>query len=281
MDNTLPTFSVFETIKTAWQQVQGTKRAYWSVWLLMVLADVFFGSIHFATLLAAPLFNAYTITTVILILINTVNYIIFYILSWGLLYIGVQRAFNQPVRFATIKHVFDIKLFFKMLGVFILEFLILLPALCLIVWPTVYEQFIANPVILTHHLFSLSVAVSYIVGLVLFVYLTTRFHLGVIITIVEKCNPWTAIQLSFKATKSKVWKLLGLFLLNSLMIAAGLILFVTALLVLPHVTHELASTKLALLIVSALPMIGFIWLLPYVVINMGVVYKRLVVDKLV
>jgi uncharacterized membrane protein len=90
-----------------------------------------------------------------------------------------------------------------------------------------------------------------IVWLVLFYAIVFRLILGKAFVIAKQMGPLEALKASFAATKGNVWNLIGV------MVISMLILFV-----------------------SAIPFgIGLIWSLPYIFINYGEVFKRLVTTR--
>ena len=72
-------------------------------------------------------------------------------------------------------------------------------------------------------------------------------YLSSVIVIAEKANPWAAIKLSFEATRSHFWALLGLIFINVVIIFAAIA-----------------------------TVIGLIWAIPYVFINYGIIYNKLI-----
>ncbi len=244
MNNTLQSFNVFEIIKTSWAKVSGSKSSFWVILAgIIILELISFGletgitNTHLAVLIA------------LLTTINVVLNIIRLILTWGLAYLGIQRAFDSALRYNMVQYVFDVKLFFKLIGMYILEFIILLPATFLLVLPIAFQSnFNTNP---PSFAFTAWTFISITVAAMIILYLLMRLYLTSTIIIAEKIGPWTAIKRSFKATKSHVWQLLGLNIINLLILA----------------------------LCALTAGIGLIWALPYLFICYGVVYKQLVVDK--
>src|SRR5207247_234690 len=136
------------------------------------------------------------------------------------------------LHYTMVTHVFDIGLFFKMIGLYILQFIVLLPAVILIVLPEIIQTiFVPSP----GGIFKLITAVVYILAIILMFFLLMRMYLTRALVIDQKINPWRAMKLSFRATKSKVWRLIGLTIVNAV-----------------------------ILIISMIPIgIGLIWTLPY------------------
>jgi uncharacterized membrane protein len=82
------------------------------------------------------------------------------------------------------------------------------------------------------------------------IYLSLRLLMGMGLVLDRGATPWHAVKMSFRATRSNVWPLIGIIL-----------------------------AELGILIVSAIPLgIGLIWTLPFVWVVYGTVYKRLSVN---
>ncbi len=234
--NKLP---VFETIRNAWHKVKGTKATFFLVVVVLILLSLASQGIEIYLKKNGITFAAITIVALIVFVFFKILYAI---LSWGLIYFGSERASGANIQFNMIRYVFDIKLFIKMIGLYILQLLIILPTFFLLFSGIILYSFKGAPPIQTY----ISILLG-IIAIILMIYLTLRMYLSRIIVVTTKINPWQAIKSSFKATKNNVWRLLGLSLLNTI-----------------------------ILFLSILPLcIGLIWAMPYLFINYGVVYKTL------
>ena len=102
-----------------------------------------------------------------------------------------------------------------------------------------------------HNVVGLASVIVCLGAIILTFYLAMRLYLAKGIVLDQQVGPWAAIKKSFRATKYNVWRLIGLTLLNAI-----------------------------ILLVSVIPLgIGLIWSLPYLFINYGMVYRRLVIEK--
>ena len=243
---------VFETIKTSWARVKGAKCTFWGVFgCLLAIQFVLVGfdmltdnskgqAIVNGGLALACIMVLYFILTILKIL-----------LQWGIVYIAVQRAMDFPIQFNMIKNVFSFGVFFRMIGLVILQFIVLIPAAIFIFLPILFKVDPTTITTNTSDILKLLTASCYIIGGILAVFLSVRMSLAVALVITKKTNPWKAIKISFKATKSNVWRLIGLHLMNVIII-----------------------------LVSIIPIgIGLIWTIPYAMITYGVIYKKLVLDR--
>lgn len=234
---TQSTLNVIETVKTAWHKVSGSKKIFWAGLGLIILIRLI--------LIALDKGSDYTgpgIIALFIALVSLAIIIIQTLLYWGLIYIGARRALDQPIQFDNYRYTFDFFLFLKMIGLYILTVLIMIIPFILIFIPLIFKD---------SHIIQLISPLFYLVGALLLIYLAVRLYLIKVLVVFKKMNPWTAIKLSFNATKGNVWRLIGLMLIN-----------------------------LGILIVSIIPLgIGLIWSIPYLMINYGVVYKKLIEEK--
>lgn len=237
-DNT-NAFSVFETVTTAWDKVKGSKAAFWAVLGCIILLEVF--------LKVFDKIAEYTENGLISFLLGIFAiafFVMVTMLFWGVLYLGIRRASGEQIHFDMIKHVFDAMLFLK---VILLYLLIGIPLGILYLIPMGLHA-LAEPGTGFGAVLSIIAAVLYIAYLVIMIFVLIRLYLAKLHLIALKGNPWEAIKISYAATESHVWQLIGLMLLNC-----------------------------GILIISIIPLgIGLIWSLPYLYINYGIVYRRLV-----
>lgn len=235
---------VIETIKSSWQQVKGAKAAFFSAFMCFFIIEFTRGFIEGLRSEAVIPNNALvTIIMICLMLIGS-------FLQCGIIYMGVKRALGLPVHFAMIKSI-SLGIFLRVLGFGFLSLCVLLPALALIIlasWQGT-EIGLAPPAPGSlRGVTELVIAIFYMIGYLLYIYLSTRLSLGLACVIADKINPWRAIKLSFKATKSNVCRLLALFFISALIV-----------------------------VLSLIPLgIGLIWSIPYAYTAYGMVYKNLV-----
>ncbi len=239
MSDNMVQLPVIETVKTAWAKVSGAKASIWAILIIVILLQGVIGYLNSKIKSGELGFFAILIT-----IVATIFQLLF---SWGLMYMGIQRAQDLPIQYGMVRYVFNLMLFFKMLGVYILQGLIVgLPAVILYFLTVAVGGYDGSFAKILQTLVYLA---DIVVGVFL-VFIGIRMFLSKGIVIMQQIGPWTAIKMSFAATRGNVWRLIGLWWLNILIV-----------------------------IVSAIPFfLGLIWTLPFALINYGVVYRKLIVD---
>lgn len=235
-------FSIIETIKIAWHGIKGTKRIFGTVTALLIVVVCSLMLLEQQAHLHAP---ASVLTLSTIVIARIILGIISILLELSLVYLGIQLASQQSIQLAMVNYVFNFTLLKNIIGLYILQFIILLPLAILFYVSTHFMTLFPNVVLnnIGHTCRSMIVIASLIATL----YLSIRLYLTKAIIVAEKTTPWSTIQRSFQVTKSHVWKLLGLFIIN-----------------------------IAILIISTISLgIGLLWSIPFCFINYGVVYKQL------
>lgn len=236
-------FFVMESVKNSWQAIHGTKRIFLTISAILVvvacsmvlLENKIMGLAHHSVLTNSVAYVANFLGTVIPI-----------ILGLSMVYIGIQRASNCRLQWNMIGYVFNLNLLWKVVCLDVLQLVIFFPLVVLFYGSLRFFDYFPN--FESNTFFEFCRFVVFIASLVLMIHLMMRLYLTKAIVVAEKTTPWKTIQASFKATKSHVWKLFGLFLINILIIA-----------------------------VSSIPLgIGLIWSVPFCFINYGFVYKKLI-----
>lgn len=232
MADDIKVLPVIDTVKAAWGRVSGAKATFWSILFIVFILQFILGILnkHVDASGAGYVVLIFSIAIVVIQLF----------ISWGLIYLGVQRALDLPIQYGMVRYVMTFGLFCRMIGVYILQFLILAVISCLLG----VAQFLSNAGSLIASILSFIIVV---VWAVLFVIMIIRMYLSKPLVIVEGLGPWVAIKRSIALTRNNVWPLIGIAIINILIV-----------------------------VVSAIPLgIGLIWSLPYVFISYGVVYRRL------
>ncbi|MES2218001.1 MAG: hypothetical protein V4501_06285 [Pseudomonadota bacterium] len=228
-------FPVIDTIEAAWQKVSGAKGTVWAVMGFIFISAFLFGIIG-GILTAAGLPNLAKIPPVLAGIVQL-------ILTWGLIYIGIKRAADQPIDYGMVKSVISFEIFFKMIGVYLIQF-----AICGV------TAIILVPLLLmdTHsYVGSIVAIILSVVWYVVFFFVLIRMYFAKAFVIDKRVDPWTAIKMSVAITQG-----------NVLRIFCFLIICILA------------------FIISAIPFgIGLIWSLPFLFIVYGLAYKR-IMEKL-
>lgn len=232
---------VIETIQAAWQKVKGSKATLWGAygWIILV-AFVFGFTIGILDALNNSGLNILSAILKPLISLGTL------ILSIGIVRLGIRRALDQPIRASMVFYPLTKGgLILKLIGCWILYVLILLPFILITFFAVSFEfSDLTNASTLGMLVSGFAAGFSFVICL----YLIVRTRLGWAFILDKELGPWQAIKASFKVTRCNFWQLLALYFLNALIVSA-----------------------------SILPLgLGLIWSLPYVLINYGVVYRKLV-----
>lgn len=228
-------FSAIESIKLAWEKVKGTKKTFWLILLIIFILQLINSAINGFISTKPSFVFIYSLIGLVVSITGT-------IFTWGLIYLGIQRAKGESIKASMVKYVFDFWIFLKMIGATILQFFIALPAFILF-----FVAFLIQAKMGTGGGVSVLSIILDLIAFIYFVFIFVRLFLVPCLIIAEKQNPWKAIKTSFKATKSHFWQLLGLFIINWFICIISILLLC----------------------------IGLIWSLPYLFINFGVVYKKL------
>lgn len=219
-----------ETLKTAWEKVSGSKSTFW-----IALIITFAVLISMAGVLAAIAMLIPGITP----LFQFISQLIGYIFEMGLIYMGIKRSQNLPINFAMIFYPLNLDLLLKLVGLYLLQFLIFLVPIIVIVASLFFYPISAG-------MLGLGILLT-LIGSLGIIYLAIRMVLAMAFILDTNAGPWNAIKLSFRATHCNFWRLLFIIVLQSVIIA-----------------------------ISVIPLgIGLIWTLPWAFINYGVFYKKL------
>jgi uncharacterized membrane protein len=229
-------FPVIATFEEAWQKVRGSKTVIFA--LLATIAAIVLVSGLLGGFL--QIFTNKAVATIPVI----IGAILQLFLAWGIMYIGIERAANLHVNYAMVRSVFDLRLFGKMIALYVLEFLVILPTMILLVPSILLQKYAGTS--LAAHLIAVTLA---IVWDAVVLYLVLRMSVSKAIVIAERSNPISAIKTSFKATEGNVWRIFGFIFLNLLIVGLSIIPFG----------------------------IGLIWSIPLLLISYGLMYRKLVV----
>ncbi len=237
MAETTYSLPVLETVKAAWEKVKGTKGTFWAIIGIFIVVMLILS-------LIANGFAAAGLTWIAGIF-KFASILVQMFIGWGLIYTGIQRALDFPIRYRMITYVFDLTIFLYMIGFYILRVLVLLPS-----------GLVLGAGIGLFHLpdngfFNFLGVILFLLGLAATIYLSVRMWIGQAFILDKKINPWQALKLTFNATRDNFWNLIGLVFINLLIaIACALTLG-----------------------------IGLIWGIPYFCIMYGELYKKLYVGR--
>lgn len=241
MNNHINKISIMSTISIAWHKVGGAKATFWAIIFFVFLAQFVSSGFHkLAFIESGVVAVLFTVLAIIAAIIRS-------LIIWSLIYIGGIRALDKPIRYTMMGYLFDLNLIFRIIGLYILIALIILPSAILMSLPALISHLELN----TNQWFVVIVGILSFIGSLTTIYLCTRLYIAKVVLVVDKISPWDAVKVSFASTKSHVWGLIGLSIINIFILA-----------------------------ISAIPFgIGLIWSIPYFFINYGVVYKKLLNKK--
>ena len=231
---------VRETITTAWHKVSGTKGSVWAGIGIIVLVGIGFAILEAITK-AVPFING---------LITIINQIVVFLLQMGLLYIGIKRAAEMPITYKLMYRTYELSMTIRVILVYILKILILLPSMILLIISVVLNGLTTAGSIQPSGLMTTLIVILFIIGFISLIYLSIRIALGMAFALDQEVNPWQAIKMSFAATNENVWRLIGIYII-----------------------------QLIIVIISMIPLgIGLIWTIPFILILYGTIYQRLLIN---
>lgn len=250
---------VVESVKQTWSKVGGAKASIWAVFGTLFV-------VGFAIGFMDALFKYFGII-ILDIPLQIANFIFGFIASWGLIYLGIQRAITGTVRWGMMWRVFKINMILRMIGLYLVESIVLLPVVILAVIPS-----LLNDTPNAHNAVSLVSIILYVLAYIVFLYLILRMYLAKGIIFTTDNGPINAVKMSFSATQSNVWRLFGF---NVITLA---FLFIS---ILPVGIGFFAAPSLFTdYPFLVLPLgCGLIWTFPYIFIAYGVVYEKLMFSK--
>lgn len=220
---------VWDTITTAWEKVSGSKASFWGATLLIILISMAFG------LLGALCQYVFSAGEGV---IHFISSFINFFLQMGIIYMGIRRAQDLPFSYKDMFYPFRLDLIIKLIGLYILKILIMLPfALVMVI--TIATGASKGTLVAINTLLALAA-----------LYLFVRLTLAAAYLLDRSVGSWQSIVLSFNATRSNFWRLFATFFILGLIYVLGIITL----------------------------FIGFIWILPLGFILYGLIYKRLSVN---
>lgn len=222
---------ISDTLTTAWHKVTGSKKTFWAA-LGIVFAIMFcFGLAEgLSEAMNASLFQ----------LMKFLGRVVSYFLQLGLLYMGICRAKDKPIRYDVVFSAFTIDQAFRIIGLYLLELIIfILPGLIALAGITCYSMGFVGSAILG--------SILVVLAVIMVIAIAVRLMLSIGLVLDQAMSPWSAIKTSFRLTEGNAFRLIGLVII-----------------------------QLAIVAVSAIPFgLGLIWTIPFSLIGYGVIYQRL------
>lgn len=200
---------VFETIRLGFEKIKGTKGAIWGAFLTIFL-------IGLGIQIIAQLISHFSI--LLSLIVSNTGQLINFLLTTGIVYIGMQRALDLPISYEQIFRIWELKRALNIIGLYLLKAIIFAAFIIPIIFIV--------PFMVVFHLMALLLVPI----IAILIYLAIRMAFAIAFVLDKDVNPWRAIVLSFQATRGNVWRLIGfmvtlffLFLISMIPLGVGLI----------------------------------------------------------
>lgn len=231
---------VKDTIASAWRKVYGAKGSFWAAMLLLIVLSIILYGIQALFDYILP-----SLDSIVGIVVQAIDYL----LQMGIIFFGIQRAFDLPISYSLLFRSFKYPLWVKMIGLYILQVLIFIIPVLLLFIPMILKASLENGDSLSPLPLIISI-ILVVIGVIVIIILAIRLALSNAFVLDKQLGPVDAIRASFQATRGNFWRLLGIMII-----------------------------QLAIVLVSVIPFgIGLIWTIPFAYILYGLVYKRLLVN---
>lgn len=219
------------SLQEAWQKTSGAKA---TIWAGLLLTFLLMGVMSFFS--QTEKINPAGIFTFIL-------EIVYFLLQLGINYIGILRSRNVPITYSLIFHTFKFKIAWRLMVTYLLQMLIIGVTLLSVI-----------PLLLLDadaHTSSYAIPVLVVsIGAMALVYFSVKMFFAMAFVLDMTADPWTAIKLSFQATRGNFWRLLWLIIL-----------------------------QICIIIISIIPLgILLIWTIPFSYVLYGNVYNKLLTN---
>ena len=235
------------TLSESWKKVSGAKASYWGGLGLIFLFLLGINILIFILGLISPTLFDQHHPSVLSAIMNVATNIIEFLFQMGLVYFGIQRAFDNPISYRLIFKAFETRTALRLIG-----FFLILALLCMFLLIPIFAlgfsyAFLSNS---TAESGIAGGSISAFLGFIIFsaiIYLLVRLWLTTAFILDKQTGIWQSMKLSLQATRHNFWRI---FFIGFLM---GLIF-----------------------LVSVIPLgIGLIWTFPMASILQGMVYKNL------
>ncbi len=227
---------VGETLGNAWDKVKGSKKSFWAAFIILFIIAFGIGILQGIAKGMSPGLG---------FIVGIVGQIIIFLMQIGLLYIGIQRAFDLPITYTQLFRAFDGAIALRAIGLYILQVIIFIPPFI-----AIFIGVFLGAATRGSTLGSIISVLLCLIGTIGLIYLSIRMMMGMALILDKGLNPWKAVKASFHITRSNFWSLLGILFLQFLIV-----------------------------FISLIPMgIGSIWTMPFMFILYGVMYKKLLVN---
>jgi hypothetical protein len=229
---TLYRLPIKETLDSAWAKTYGAKSTIWiaiAIIVLIVLGLTLISTIIFSLLPQTAIPTATSVA-------NIIGNIFVFLLSLGIIYIGIRRTQDMPISYIDVFKAFEGPILVKVLGVYLIQVMIIAIPIAI----AVGICFLLG----TNNFIS---AVLFTLAGITMAYLTVRMLLAMAFVLDKNFHPLDAIKSSFQSTHGNFWRIFFMYLLVEIII-----------------------------VISAIPLgIGLIWTLPFSCIVYATLYRNL------
>lgn len=255
---------VWDSLSEAWNKVKGFKGTIWAAFLLIFvilfgLALVQVAVEHFSSA-GGKVFAI-------------INQIMSYILSAGLGFLGIRRSLDIPVDYKDSFSVLKDNKPWKLIGMVMLQTLLYIPGILLIVasaFGAGYAGIIGNGFVDYSNVAMVVVCVAlFLAGFFLVLYFAVRTWLAIGFIVDQSVGSIIALKKAFQASRGNFWRMVGFMLMQ---------LVIMMLLVIPIVLGSMLGMVSTIILGLIVSFVGFVWILPWLYICYGMMYKRLSVN---
>ena len=220
-----------ETLSNAWQRVDGAKATIWAG------IGIFLPIIALIVFLNMMIENNF--------FLNLLTDLLFTLFNAGLVYLGIKRAQDFPIQYTQIFYPLHPGIILRLVVVAIVKYIItLIPILIFIFLVALLLQLFSS---WRETILIIAKPVGLLIVVTSLIYLQIRMILSTAFILDRHADFWSAIQLSFQATRGQFWHLFLLYLFTLFSIMLSIIPFG----------------------------VGLIWSLPFAFILYGTIYKEM------
>ncbi len=226
---------------SAWQKAYGVKSTIWAALSIIAVVAIIFG-------IAEGIVEALQISQILYSAISFVSYTLNYILSTGVIYIGIKRATGQPVSYSMVFRTFKLDFLLNIIGLYLLQLLIFMPAIFICILAPSFLLYIMGEILkISPALMTYLTVFLYMFAIFIIFYLFIRMILAMAFVLDRQSRPWPAIVQSFTATRGNFLRLTAIFFLQ----------------------------MCAMIVSVLLLLIGTIWSVPWSYVLYGEIYRVL------
>jgi uncharacterized membrane protein len=209
MPDTAYRLPVFDTIKTSWKWVDGSKAVFMGALGLIFLISFGAGMISSIFKMLSPHIE---------ILFNFVLQIVIVLLQVGVYYIGLQRAFNKPITATQVFHCLQYPLLFIVLGAYLLQIALFVLPSGLMFLPTALQNMGIASAFLSFIFYTAGIVLTFAA-----MFVGIRISLFYFFILDQNKNSWEAIKASYLLTEGNFWRMVGVYLLGVLILTISAI----------------------------------------------------------